>query len=329
MSQQYTPLAGGQTIKDSRQVINNNIDAVASSFSGTAFPTTNLTVGMSCYRTDERIMYRLVQVSPPQWVQVENLNGNFRHIEGGLGHAIPYGSGDLNHWAGMPTGIYEGAGMFNAPENSTDWFRVIHIRHGNSLGYSSQLAFPFHQEGLWLRRQVAGNWTAWTKVWTATTDGAGTGLDADLLDGLQASDFLRVINSSLVTVETDWNAVPVGVCAVANGGGANSPAATLGAYPYGVVLTMKAEIERGMCQIYIPHHSNGKYSMYVRAGWVGASQPWNTWRAVVTSEQLTWENITGKPNTIAGYGITDAAKKATVSTAAPSGGVDGDVWYQV
>lgn len=319
MSQQYTPLAGGQTIKDSRQVINNNIDAVASCFSGTAFPTANLSLGMLCYRSDEGKLYQLTDLANRRWLVVRDLNINpltEMHFRGAVDGA--------NLDTVTATGIYMvtyptwAATMlvFNAPMGSTGPVQML-------IGYGENGA-------LTIRNYTDNNrWSPWRTIWTSGTDGAGTGLDADLLDGLQASDFLRVINSSLVTVETDWNAVPVGVCAVANGGGANSPAATLGAYPYGVVLTMKAEIERGMCQIYIPHHSNGKYSMYVRAGWVGASPPWNPWRAVVTSEQLTWENITGKPNTIAGYGITDAAKKATVSTAAPSGGVDGDVWYQV
>lgn len=62
--------------------------------------------------------------------------------------------------------------------------------------------------------------------------------------------------------------------------------------------------------------------------------------AAASSHTHTFASLTGKPTTLAGYGITDAAasthnhdatyaKKATVSTVAPSGGTDGDVWYKV
>lgn len=36
--------------------------------------------------------------------------------------------------------------------------------------------------------------TAWNKIWTALNDGAGSGLDADLLDGQNSSEFLRVLS---------------------------------------------------------------------------------------------------------------------------------------
>lgn len=36
--------------------------------------------------------------------------------------------------------------------------------------------------------------TGWGKIWTALNDGAGSGLDADLLDGQNSSEFLRVLS---------------------------------------------------------------------------------------------------------------------------------------
>lgn len=35
------------------------------------------------------------------------------------------------------------------------------------------------------------SWTSWRTIWDSNNDGAGSGLDADLLDGLQSSSFLR------------------------------------------------------------------------------------------------------------------------------------------
>lgn len=51
-------IAGSDLIKNSRTAINENFKAVASDFAGTAFPTDNLLVGMTCYRTDKKRLYR-------------------------------------------------------------------------------------------------------------------------------------------------------------------------------------------------------------------------------------------------------------------------------
>lgn len=39
--------------------------------------------------------------------------------------------------------------------------------------------------------------TGWGKIWTALNDGAGSGLDADLLDGQNSSDYLRVLSGGV------------------------------------------------------------------------------------------------------------------------------------
>ena len=38
-----------------------------------------------------------------------------------------------------------------------------------------------------------------------------------------------------------------------------------------------------------------------------------------------YADLSGKPTTLAGYGITDGQKKITVSSSAPTGGVSGDI----
>lgn len=53
-------IAGSDLVKNSRSAINDNFKAVASNFAGTAFPTTNLYVGMTCYRTDKEQLYRYI-----------------------------------------------------------------------------------------------------------------------------------------------------------------------------------------------------------------------------------------------------------------------------
>lgn len=55
------------SIKRSRAVIENNMATIASNFSGTAFPTTGLQVGMKCYRVDLGRTYTLKNTSPLKW----------------------------------------------------------------------------------------------------------------------------------------------------------------------------------------------------------------------------------------------------------------------
>lgn len=50
------------------------IDTVASNFSGTSFPTKNLFVGMECYRTDEKKIYRLTSDNPATWQLIWDLS---------------------------------------------------------------------------------------------------------------------------------------------------------------------------------------------------------------------------------------------------------------
>lgn len=201
--QSYTEIPSSQSLQSSLALLLNNDKTGLSNSSGTAFPTTNLQVGMLCFRTDQNKLYQLKDAAPT-WVVIADLNGSFRHLDGGSGNCIGYSGGDLNSWTSMPSGFYDGSSMLNAP--SADWFRVLHLRHNNSSGYSSQLAFPFHQDGLWMRRQTGGTWTAWQKVWTNANDGAGSGLDADLLDGMQSGNAANNIPISNGTVNTNLNA---------------------------------------------------------------------------------------------------------------------------
>lgn len=57
----FNLLDGSDTLKASRDTINNNLLSVRSLSSGTAFPTDNLSVGMLCYRTDLKQLYQYTE----------------------------------------------------------------------------------------------------------------------------------------------------------------------------------------------------------------------------------------------------------------------------
>lgn len=55
--QNYTKLNVTKPLKESIPAMQESLDSTASNFSGTAFPTENLFVGMTCYRTDSNTLY--------------------------------------------------------------------------------------------------------------------------------------------------------------------------------------------------------------------------------------------------------------------------------
>jgi hypothetical protein len=77
----------------------------------------------------------------------------------------------------------------NAPTNYSvnDWLNWIQVRAdawGDGSQYGFQIAGAFHSDNLHYRRHTNGTYYGWNSIWHAGSDGAGSGLDADLLDGL-------------------------------------------------------------------------------------------------------------------------------------------------
>ena len=62
-----------------------------------------------------------------------------------------------------------------------------------ATGYESQFAFTASGTATApkYRNKVGGSWGSWYTLWSNGNDGSGSGLDADLLDGVHASSFLR------------------------------------------------------------------------------------------------------------------------------------------
>ena len=85
---------------------------------------------------------------------------------------------------------------------------VFSIPNTNSSAwYNAQLAFETSNSGgsnggiKWrsIGSSSSADWSDWFKIWHENNDGAGSGLDADTVDGLQASQFLRSDASDTVT----------------------------------------------------------------------------------------------------------------------------------
>lgn len=72
--EQFTLLTGDQTLKSSREPLNNSLLTLRSLCAGTAFPTTNLSVGMLCYRTDLGRIYQLSDAENQTWTDKVAMN---------------------------------------------------------------------------------------------------------------------------------------------------------------------------------------------------------------------------------------------------------------
>ena len=122
-------------------------------------------------------------------------SGSAGSVSGITSNRIVYGgtarkSTQVSTFAGVNevTGFYFGSGVTGAP--TTDWINYMHSA-GNSWSssnnYSFQLTHAFHSDNLWISRTTNGSQSTARKIWETGNDGAGSGLDADLLDGQQGS----------------------------------------------------------------------------------------------------------------------------------------------
>jgi hypothetical protein len=75
MAQSYPDIPATDSLSASRQKLLDRDDALKSNFSGTAFPTTGLVVGMTCFRTDQNKLYMLKD-TVPTWLEIANVAGS-------------------------------------------------------------------------------------------------------------------------------------------------------------------------------------------------------------------------------------------------------------
>lgn len=95
-------------------------------------------------------------------------------------------TGDLDSLAGNSSTIRDLGSNANSPSGQS-FGSILQI---NNIDVNAQLYFGRSNGGVLFYRGNNGSslvGTAWNEVWSSGNDGAGSGLDADLLDGLQSS----------------------------------------------------------------------------------------------------------------------------------------------
>ncbi|MCE3028573.1 hypothetical protein [Salinicola sp. DM10] len=86
----------------------------------------------------------------------------------------------------VPSGLYRITSNFNRPGGSAT---VLWTRYNSGSG--SMLLLEHDKPSVRLRGYGGSGWSGWFTFWNDQNQGAGSGLDADTVDGLQAGQFLR------------------------------------------------------------------------------------------------------------------------------------------
>jgi hypothetical protein len=104
--------------------------------------------------------------------------------------SVLYSSGDLNDIT--KSGFYHTSNsVLNQPPGISSGF-CLHIQHPSNNVHAIQIfqGGIGNNAQLYVRRKSDTGWGDWGKLWTEFNDGAGSGLDADMLDGIQAERFI-------------------------------------------------------------------------------------------------------------------------------------------
>lgn len=149
------------------------------------------------------ILSRLLTVDGPG----SGLNADL--IDGIDSTAIPYGGSggartiitDANV---TKSGFYE---LQTPWTNGPGSWNTYIITVGTGTTYAAQIGIRSNTNQYYTRTNNNGTWGAWEKIWTASTDGTGSGLDADLLDGYNSS---TTASASTIPVYGTSGVLPVG-----------------------------------------------------------------------------------------------------------------------
>ena len=115
--QEYNELVTTDACNTYLEKADKNIQSVASTFSGTSFPTTNLKVGMQCMRTDDsNNIYKLTSVSPVKWELVPSKS----YVD----NAVSTGVKSIVNFKGATSTAAGTAGLVPAPakDTQTDYY---------------------------------------------------------------------------------------------------------------------------------------------------------------------------------------------------------------
>ena len=92
----------------------------------------------------------------------------------------------------MMRGTSQNSNVVNTPEAQNYWFYNVHAKRDTGGGTAATLIGYDSPNNFYSGFTATSSGAiTWAKHWTDRNDGTGSGLDADTVDGVQASSFLR------------------------------------------------------------------------------------------------------------------------------------------
>lgn len=267
-------------------------------------------------------------------------------LTGGIGASTTAGTTDWNHVTNARSGqghtLLLGTAT-NGPGGSV-YYHPFSFEYNNKdgSGNMTQFAIPYNSTSLYFRTRYSNTWTGWYDVWTSGNDGSGSGLDADLLDGVQGSSYLRSDAndnaSGSYSFTNSYNEFGNSTGSVSNDGNWNARVNIAGS---GHARLDVKSVSDGIITSMYSHtgHGAGKMGTYsnhpLKLIINGADKATlSTAGSLSTTAQGT---LWGSSNDGSGSGLdadlldgqqgTYYQKKTVVQDAAPSG-VNGDLWYE-
>jgi len=220
--QSFSTIPSTEELTASRSRINDIVTTLLSCNSGTAFPTANLQAGMFCYRTDQKKLYELTDTTNQVWTLVADLSSGtatapnaqlldgydhtaFAKLSGAtFTGAIGQGGLRIKDWSNTDYTAIMASWM-----SGNDYSLLVPKYSGNDtyVGAAAGRAVRIRPNANDGGKELAihANYLTYAghTVWHAGNDGAGSYLDADMLDGYHASNFLGKNGTAYYEVD-DW-----------------------------------------------------------------------------------------------------------------------------
>jgi hypothetical protein len=147
-----------------------------------------------------------------------------------------------------------------------------------SGGNPHQLGFT-ENGNIWYRRgNDASTWQSWHKIWHDGNMGVNSGLNADMIDGIQG---IQIVSDTGVSITNqDLNTITGnGIYRVSNWSGNNIPS---GAYAYGTLEVIQTN--NSVTQNYYSHSNGQSTGIWTRTKWNASD--WTVWKKVWTDNNM-------------------------------------------
>ena len=131
----------------------------------------------------------------------QSASSSFFKPFGELGSAVNLNDFRTTGYASQNTNSQAAAGS-NYPTPYAGMLEVVNDDTGNGV-HTLQRYARYASNDCYARYYYNGSWTSWTRFLTTDNEGSGNGLDADTVDGLQASSFLRSDTSDTMSGDLD------------------------------------------------------------------------------------------------------------------------------